>query len=220
MRCDIAIGAIRGNSRAPILVTEEMVEKMKTGAVIVDVSIDRGGCFETSEVTTHKNPTIEKFIWVIPKNSTNHPNFAQVRIPAPEKRINDYPHQMSGGMRQRVALAASLASNPQILIGDEPTTALAVTTQREMLNLLERIQQERNMSLLLITHDLGVVAETADRIAVTMTAGQVTAEGTNLDLLINAGATRVLGILDANFELVILHFAAPAHQFIYPWPPI
>jgi len=61
MRCDIAIGAIRGNSRAPILVTEEMVEKMKTGAVIVDVSIDRGGCFETSEVTTHKNPTIEKY---------------------------------------------------------------------------------------------------------------------------------------------------------------
>ena len=61
MRCDIAIGAVRGNSRSPVLVTEAMVQQMKTGAVIVDVSIDRGGCFETSEVTTHKNPIVEKF---------------------------------------------------------------------------------------------------------------------------------------------------------------
>ena len=95
-----------------------------------------------------------------------------VRIPDPERRLDEYPHQLSGGMKQRVVIAIALAGDPQLLVADEPTTALDVTIQAQVLDLLGVLQRERDMSILLITHDLGVVAETADRIAV-MYAGQI-----------------------------------------------
>ena len=90
----------------------------------------------------------------------------KVKVPSPKTRVDDYPHQFSGGMRQRVMIAMSLACNPRLLIADEPTTALDVTIQAQILNLLRDLQQENGMSILIITHDLGVIAEMADDVAV------------------------------------------------------
>ena len=95
-----------------------------------------------------------------------------VRIPAARDRVHDYPHQFSGGMRQRVMIAMALALDPEVLIADEPTTALDVTVQAQIMKLLTDLKDERNMSLILITHDMGVVADVADRISV-MYAGRV-----------------------------------------------
>jgi oligopeptide/dipeptide ABC transporter ATP-binding protein len=96
----------------------------------------------------------------------------QVGIPSPGERLQDYPHQLSGGMRQRVMIAMALACDPQLLIADEPTTALDVTIQAQIMDLLKTLQQERGMATLLITHDLGIVAEAADRVAI-MYAGRI-----------------------------------------------
>jgi peptide/nickel transport system ATP-binding protein len=96
----------------------------------------------------------------------------QVKIPDAERRAGDYPHQLSGGMRQRVMIAMALSCGPELLIADEPTTALDVTIQAEILDLLRSLKNEFDLSMLLITHDLGVVAETADRVAV-MYAGRI-----------------------------------------------
>jgi oligopeptide/dipeptide ABC transporter ATP-binding protein len=99
----------------------------------------------------------------------------RVRIPAPEQRIDDYPHRMSGGMRQRVMIAMALLCQPALLIADEPTTALDVTIQAQVLALMRTLRSETSAAIVLITHDLGVVAEMADRVVV-MYAGQVVEE--------------------------------------------
>jgi oligopeptide/dipeptide ABC transporter ATP-binding protein len=95
-----------------------------------------------------------------------------VRIPAPEKRMMDYPHHLSGGMRQRIVIAMALACKPPLVIADEPTTALDVTVQAQILDLMKGLQEEMKMSIILITHDLGVIAETCDEVVV-MYAGRV-----------------------------------------------
>ncbi|MCD9187332.1 MAG: ABC transporter ATP-binding protein [Pyrinomonadaceae bacterium] len=99
----------------------------------------------------------------------------EVAIPDPSRRVNDYPHQLSGGMRQRVMIAMALACDPELLIADEPTTALDVTIQAQILELLDELRQTRKLAVLLITHDLGVVAEVADRVAV-MYTGKIVEE--------------------------------------------
>ena len=104
-----------------------------------------------------------------------------VNIPTPERRVRDYPHQFSGGMRQRVMIAIALACNPQLLIADEPTTALDVTIQAQILDLMVELKERLGMAILLITHAMGVVAETAQRVVV-MYAGKVVEEATVEDL--------------------------------------
>ncbi|MDD5336578.1 MAG: ABC transporter ATP-binding protein [Rhodoferax sp.] len=105
----------------------------------------------------------------------------QVGIPAPESRLKDFPHQMSGGMNQRVMIAMAIACNPKLLIADEPTTALDVTIQAQILDLLQSLQKDRGMALVLITHNMGVVSEMAQRVAV-MYAGQIMEERSAQDL--------------------------------------
>jgi oligopeptide/dipeptide ABC transporter ATP-binding protein len=117
-----------------------------------------------------------------------------VRIPSPERRARDYPHQLSGGMRQRVMIAMALACNPRLLIADEPTTALDVTIQAQILELLERLQTELGMAIMLITHDLGVVAGTADRVVV-MYAGQVVETAPTAELFARAQHPYTAGLM-------------------------
>ena len=102
--------------------------------------------------------------------------FRRVRMPAPEKRLDEFPHQLSGGMRQRVMIAMALANDPALLIADEPTTALDVTIQAQILDLMRELQSETGAAMLMITHDLGVVAEIADDVAV-MYAGRIVESG-------------------------------------------
>ena len=106
----------------------------------------------------------------------------RVEIAQPDQRARQYPHQLSGGMRQRAMIAMAMAGEPQLIIADEPTTALDVTIQAQVLQLLRKATTDREVSLMLITHDLGIVAETSDRIAV-MYAGQIVEEGRSTDVL-------------------------------------
>lgn len=120
----------------------------------------------------------------------------KVGIPDSERRLNDYPHQLSGGMRQRVMIAIALACNPKLLIADEPTTALDVTIQLQILNLLRELQKEFDISILLITHDLGVVAETADRVIV-MYCGKIVEEGNVGEIFENPAHPYTKGLIDS-----------------------
>ena len=119
-----------------------------------------------------------------------------VGIPEPANRARDYPHQFSGGMRQRVMIAMALMNTPKILIADEPTTALDVTVQAQILTLLREIQKEFNMGILLITHDLGVVAQVADRVSV-MYAGNIVEQGQVDDIFYRPLAPYTVGLLNS-----------------------
>ncbi len=120
----------------------------------------------------------------------------EVGIPDPSLRIDEYPHQMSGGMKQRVMIAMALCCNPELLIADEPTTALDVTIQAQILELLNKMQDERGMAIMLITHDLGVVAETCKRVVV-MYAGRVAETGTIEEIFENPMHPYTMGLLSS-----------------------
>jgi len=123
-----------------------------------------------------------------------------VAIPDPQRRVHDYPHQMSGGMRQRVLIAMALSCQPDLILADEPTTALDVTIQAQVLDLLDRLRRERGLAVLLITHDLGVVAEMADRVAV-MYTGRVVEKAPVADLFHDPRHPYTVGLMTSRPQI-------------------
>jgi len=146
----------------------------------------------------------------------------EVNIPAAEERVRAYPHQLSGGMRQRVMIAMAIACQPKLLIADEPTTALDVTIQAQILELLDRLRRERGMALVLITHDLGVVAEYADRVLV-MYSGRIVEQAPVAELFAAPQHPYTRGLLgsvppldDEVDELITIEGQPPSPG---GWPP-
>jgi len=121
---------------------------------------------------------------------------AEVGIPAPERRIDSYPHEFSGGMRQRVVIALALCAEPELIIADEPTTALDVSVQAQIISLLKRLGREHGTAIMLVTHDMGVIAETADRVAV-MYAGRIAEIGPVRDVVQNPLHPYAKGLMGA-----------------------
>ncbi|MBS1112091.1 MAG: oligopeptide/dipeptide transporter, ATPase subunit, partial [Nitrospirae bacterium] len=119
-----------------------------------------------------------------------------VKIPSPELRVKDYPHQMSGGMRQRIMIAMAIACSPSLIIADEPTTALDVTIQAQILELIGELKAKNEMSILLITHDLGIVAEWARRVEV-MYAGRIVEKASVKDIFLNPRHPYTRGLLES-----------------------
>ncbi|MBM3599249.1 MAG: ABC transporter ATP-binding protein [Alphaproteobacteria bacterium] len=141
----------------------------------------------------------------------------RVRIPGPERRIDDYPHRLSGGMRQRVMIAMALACDPALLIADEPTTALDVTIQAQILDLLRRLRQELGMAIVLITHDLGVVAELADEVIV-MYAGRIVERADVKTLFANPQHPYTIGLLGSLPKLHLEQKRLAAIEGVVPSP--
>ncbi|MBB1248515.1 MULTISPECIES: ABC transporter ATP-binding protein [unclassified Rhizobium] len=139
----------------------------------------------------------------------------KVGIPAPESRLGNFPHQMSGGMSQRVMIAMALACNPKLLIADEPTTALDVTIQAQILDLLVRLQEEEGMALVLITHDMGVVAETAHRVQVQY-AGQKVEEQPVIELFADPHHPYTAALLSALPERAVAGGRLPSIAGVVP----
>jgi peptide/nickel transport system ATP-binding protein/oligopeptide transport system ATP-binding protein len=139
----------------------------------------------------------------------------KVQIPSPRTRIKEYPHQLSGGMRQRVMIAMALACNPKVLIADEPTTALDVTVQAQILDLIVKLQEDLGTAVLLITHDLGVIAETAHQVAV-MYAGQIVEDTDVVTLFKNPLHPYTKGLLQAIPKVV----TEESHQRLYEIPGV
>jgi oligopeptide/dipeptide ABC transporter ATP-binding protein len=146
---------------------------------------------QLSEVFLLHQEVLEKEAWL-----QSIEMLKMVGIPAPENRVFEYPHQLSGGMRQRVVIAMALACKPKLVIADEPTTALDVTVQAQILDLLKNLQRQLGSSILLITHDLGVIAENCDEVCV-MYAGRVVERATTQELFANPRHAYTRGLLSS-----------------------
>ncbi|MFJ7648074.1 ABC transporter ATP-binding protein [Lysinibacillus sp. NPDC097279] len=181
---DKEMSKVRGNEIAMIFQDPmtSLNPTMKVGRQITEVILQHKKVSKTDA----KNRAIELL--------------TQVGIPFPEKRYNQYPHEFSGGMRQRVVIAIALAADPKLLIADEPTTALDVTIQAQILELMKEIQKSSKTSIIFITHDLGVVANVADRVAV-MYAGQIVEYGTVNDIFYNPKHPYTWGLLGSMPDL-------------------
>jgi peptide/nickel transport system ATP-binding protein len=140
-----------------------------------------------------------------------------VHIPSPERRFSDYPHRLSGGMRQRVMIAMALACEPRLLIADEPTTALDVTIQAQILDLMRTLREETGTAIILITHDLGVVAELADEVAV-MYAGRIVEQASVTTLFAHPEHPYTIGLLGSIPRLDIEQERLPAIEGLVPNP--
>jgi oligopeptide/dipeptide ABC transporter ATP-binding protein len=145
--------------------------------------------------------------------------FRLVGIPAPEQRVHEYPHQLSGGMRQRVMIAMALACGPSLLLADEPTTALDVTVQAQVLNLIDDLKARLGMAVVLITHDLGVVADYADRVLV-MYAGRIVEEFAAGQLADGASHPYTLALLNCRPDLAHGLTGVPLQEISGTVPPL
>ena len=141
----------------------------------------------------------------------------RVHIPSPERRFDDYPHRLSGGMRQRVMIAMALACEPKLLIADEPTTALDVTIQAQILDLMRMLREETGTAIILITHDLGVVAELADEVAV-MYAGRIVEQAPVAELFARPQHPYTVGLLGSIPRLDLEQTRLPAIEGVVPNP--
>jgi peptide/nickel transport system ATP-binding protein len=141
----------------------------------------------------------------------------QVHVPSPEARFDDYPHRLSGGMRQRVMIAMALACGPKLLIADEPTTALDVTIQAQILDLMRALREETGTAIILITHDLGVVAELADEVAV-MYAGRIVERASVAKLFAEPQHPYTVGLLGSIPRLDLEQEQLPAIEGLVPNP--
>ena len=139
----------------------------------------------------------------------------RVGIPSPGQRVDEYPHQMSGGMKQRAMIAMALACNPKLLIADEPTTALDVTIQAQILDLLQELQDEMGMSILFITHDLGVVAETCDDVAV-MYAGRIAEYGSAETIFDRPAHPYSIGLFSSLPQIEVAHTGRDDRLYVIP----
>lgn len=158
---------------------------------------------------------IEEVLWAhrpeLSKEQTRKRTYellTQVGIAEPKKRYHDYPHQFSGGMRQRVAIAMALACDPEILIADEPTTALDATVQKSILELLNRVRRDNNMAMILISHDLGVVAENSDSVAI-MYAGKIVESGPTQEVFKTPQHPYTRGLIDCSPQMQKAAFRKP-----------
>lgn len=183
----IKSGELTLDGKDIIATSEEDMQKIR-GKDVAMIFQDPMSCLNPTmtvgkqivEALKHHNPDLSKE----DANAKAIEMLKKVQIPNAEERAKQYPHQFSGGMRQRAMIAMALSCNPKLLIADEPTTALDVTIQAQIMDLLQEIRKDMNTAIILITHDLGVVASIADRIAV-MYAGKVVESGTSKDIFYN-----------------------------------